>query len=63
MTIPWVCWGPGMIQPGEVQGPVSTCDTAVMAVLALGLAPDPDWDGKPVGGVFVPEEAPVAAGG
>jgi predicted AlkP superfamily pyrophosphatase or phosphodiesterase len=63
MTIPWVCWGPGMIRPGQVEAPVSTCDTAATALVALGLAPDPDWDGKPVAEVFVPEEAPVAAGG
>lgn len=63
MTIPWVCWGPGMIRPGQVEAPVFTCDTAATALVALGLEPDPDWDGKPVQEVFIPEEAAVVAGG
>jgi predicted AlkP superfamily pyrophosphatase or phosphodiesterase len=53
MTIPWICYGPGIVRPGEVEEPVSTCDTAVMAVCALGLKPDPQWDGKILSGVFV----------
>ncbi len=60
MTIPWVCYGPGIIKPGEVQAPVFTCDTAATAVHALGLKVDPDWDGRPVDEVFVSEAQPVA---
>lgn len=52
MTIPWVCWGPGIIKPGEVQAPVLTCDTAATAIHALGLPADPNWDGKPITEIF-----------
>jgi arylsulfatase A-like enzyme len=61
MTIPWVCYGPGIIKPGEVQAPVWTCDTAATAVVALGLKVDPEWDGKPVSEIFVGEAQAVAA--
>lgn len=59
MTIPWVCYGKGNIVAGEIQDPVSTCDTAATAVYALGLEPDPTWDGKPVKEIFKPEPATV----
>jgi predicted AlkP superfamily pyrophosphatase or phosphodiesterase len=56
MTIPWICYGPGIVQPGEIENPpVSTCDTAVMVVYALGLDPDPQWDGKIIPGIFIPQ--------
>jgi len=61
MTIPWVCYGPGIIKPGEIQAPVLTCDTAATAVYALGLKVDPQWDGKPVTEIFVLEAQPAAA--
>ena len=53
MTIPWICYDPGIVQPGEIEEPVSTCDTAVMAVCALGLKPDSQWDGKILSGIFI----------
>ncbi len=52
MTIPWVCYGPGIVKSGEVQGSVWTCDTAATAVYALGLKADSQWDGKAVTEVF-----------
>ena len=52
MTIPWVAYGAGVVRPGQIEGAVSTCDTAPTVVEALGLKPDPQWDGKPVAGIF-----------
>jgi arylsulfatase A-like enzyme len=46
LTIPWVVFSPGQIVPGEIKDEVSVCDTAPTAVSALGLQPDPQWDGK-----------------
>ncbi len=46
MTIPWIVYSPGNIDPGAIEGPVSICDTAATAVSALGLEPDPEWDGR-----------------
>jgi arylsulfatase A-like enzyme len=52
LTIPWVAFGPGNISTGEVQASVSTCDTAATAVHALGLTPDPQWDGRAIVEIF-----------
>lgn len=49
-TIPWICYSPNpnLIIAGQIDGRVSTCDTAATAVAALGLTPDSAWDGKVV---------------
>ena len=47
MTIPWVASGPG-IQPGRLNSPVHTMDTAATAAFVLGLPAPPEWDGVPV---------------
>ena len=60
MTIPWICYGPGIIAPGELQAPLFVCDTAATAVYALGLQPDPQWDGKPVTAAFAAPAVPAA---
>ncbi len=57
MTIPWIAWRPGQVKPGEIQGSVSVCDTAATAVWALGLKPDPQWDGKPLVEIFLNRRA------
>jgi predicted AlkP superfamily pyrophosphatase or phosphodiesterase len=62
MTIPWVAWGPGIIKPGEIQSPVLTCDTAATTIYAIGLPPDPNWDGKPLTEIFVSVAQPAAQG-
>jgi len=53
MTIPWVCYGPGIVQTGQIEKSISTRDTAATGVYALGLKPDPLWDGKAVTNIFV----------
>lgn len=52
MTIPWIAYSPGNVVAGEIQGSISTCDTAATAVYALGLKVDPQWDGKAVEEIF-----------
>ena len=54
MTIPWVCYGPDIVRPGQIEEAVSTCDTAATAVYALGLQADKRWVGKPLADIFIP---------
>gem|GEM_PF-1635149 len=56
MTIPWIAYSPEHVMPGEIQTEVSTCDTAVTAVHALGLKIDPQWDGKALVEIFIPDK-------
>jgi len=46
MTVPWICYGPGIIRQGQIEKPVSICDTAATSVSLLGLEPDIEWHGK-----------------
>jgi len=52
MTIPWLCAGTGVSVRHEIDVPVSICDTAAMALWALGIAPPDDWVGRIIPGVF-----------
>ena len=49
--IPWIAWGAG-IQPHQLQGPVSTMDTAATALWALGLPRPLTMEGRPVEEAF-----------
>jgi predicted AlkP superfamily pyrophosphatase or phosphodiesterase len=60
MTIPWIACGSGITKPHQIEEPVSVCDTAPTAVCALGLKPDPQWDGKALTGLFAIEKPSVA---
>lgn len=48
MTIPWLAYGPGIIEPSQIEQQVYVYDTAPTAVWLLGLAFDTGWDGRPV---------------
>ena len=47
MTIPWIVSGPG-VQPGRLDSPVHTMDTAATAAFVLDLPIPLEWDGVPV---------------
>ena len=47
MTIPWIASGPG-VQPGRLNSPVNTMDTAATAAFVLDLPIPIEWDGVPV---------------
>jgi len=51
-TIPWICAGRGVATRREITSPVHVCDTAAMALYALGLQPPATWYGKVIPGVF-----------
>ena len=57
MTIPWICYGPGIIRAAEIGLSVSICDTAATSVFMLGLQPDAQWDGKILNEIFIVEES------
>jgi len=52
MTIPWICAGTGVAAGQEIRTRVTVCDTAAMALYAIGIVPPADWDGHVVPGVF-----------
>jgi predicted AlkP superfamily pyrophosphatase or phosphodiesterase len=47
MTIPWIVAGPG-VRHAVLSTEVNTTDTAATIAWALGLPPQPAWDGLPV---------------
>ena len=47
MTIPILCLNPNLPK-AEAEGG-STLDIAPTVSIILGAAPDPDWEGKPLG--------------
>lgn len=51
-TIPWIIAGTGVTANKKIQERVSTCDTAAMALWALGVQPPADWYGRVIPGVF-----------
>lgn len=56
MTIPWIIAGPG-VRHVVLPTNINTTDTAATAAWALGLQPQPDWDGLPVLEAFgLPDE-------
>lgn len=56
MTIPWIVAGPG-IRPGhQIMAPVSLLDTAPTLARLLGVAPHPEWEGRCIEEIFVPEQ-------
>jgi len=52
MTVPWVIAGPHIRRGYEIESPVSLLDTAPTLARVLGIAPDPDWEGRCVEEVF-----------
>jgi predicted AlkP superfamily pyrophosphatase or phosphodiesterase len=52
MTVPWMIAGPGIRRGYEIESPVSLLDTAPTLARVLGIAPDPDWEGRCVEEVF-----------
>ena len=60
MQIPWLAWGAG-IEPGELQVPVRTMDTAATVLWVLGTAVPDGWSGAPVVTAFTPA-AQLSAG-
>ncbi|MBN1438322.1 MAG: alkaline phosphatase family protein [Anaerolineales bacterium] len=48
MTIPWIVYGPGVLEGVRLDVPVSILDTAATAVWGLGLDVPADWEGRPV---------------
>ena len=48
MTIPWVCFGPGVPSGKTVEEPVSIMDNPPTIAALLGLEPGEHWEGKPV---------------
>jgi hypothetical protein len=48
MTIPWILAGPGVRAGHGLQAPVSLLDTVPTLARLLGLAPDPQWEGRVV---------------
>lgn len=65
MQIPWIAYGAG-IDPGVIDEPVRTMDTAATALWALGIRTLDDWSGVPIVAAFTPSarrsaESAVAA--
>jgi len=56
MLIPWIIAGPGIRRGYEIQSPVNLLDTAPTLARALGIAPHPEWEGKPVEEILAPSE-------
>jgi predicted AlkP superfamily pyrophosphatase or phosphodiesterase len=52
MLIPWIIAGPNIRRGYEIQGPVSLLDTAPTLARALGIAPHPEWEGRPVEEIY-----------
>ncbi len=48
MTIPWAMSAPGVVQPGEIDEPVSIIDTAPTIADLLDVAPALEWTGRSV---------------
>lgn len=46
--IPWIVWGPGVRRGHQIEGAVSTTDTAATALWALGYPNPPGLEGHPV---------------
>jgi predicted AlkP superfamily pyrophosphatase or phosphodiesterase len=62
MTIPWIIFGPGVMESLALEVPILTTDTAATGVWALGLTVPAEWDGRPVVEAFglQAESVPVA---
>jgi len=52
MFIPWIVWGKGVTQGGELAAEVRTMDTAATVAWLLGAAGSPSWAGVPVATAF-----------
>ena len=52
MTVPWMIAGPHIRRGYAIETPVSLLDTAPTLARVLGIAPDPDWEGRCVEEVF-----------
>lgn len=52
MTIPWIVWGSGVKSNFQIEGPVTTYDTAATALWLLGVPLPHDMDGTPVKRAF-----------
>jgi arylsulfatase A-like enzyme len=50
--IPWIARGPGVREGYQIQGAISTVDTAATALYALGLPLSSTLEGKPVKEIF-----------
>jgi arylsulfatase A-like enzyme len=51
VRIPWIAWG-AAVEPGPIEAPVRTYDTAATALWLLGVPIPPEWDGAPVTSAF-----------
>jgi arylsulfatase A-like enzyme len=51
VRIPWIAWG-AAVEPGPIEAPVRTFDTAATALWLLGVPIPPEWDGAPVTAAF-----------
>ena len=48
MTIPWIMYAPGIVEPCSIPQPVSIIDTAPTLADLLGVKPAEEWTGKSV---------------
>jgi arylsulfatase A-like enzyme len=53
MLIPWIAWGAG-VQPGRLEAPVRTMDTAATVLWLLGVAEPARFDGNTVAQAYTP---------
>ncbi len=60
MTIPWIAWGDCIAPNHKIQQPITTYDTGATALHLLGVPLPNNFDGKPVGEIFVPVAQPSA---
>lgn len=48
MTIPWVMWAPGVVEPGEIDEQVNITDNPPTIADLLGVPPAREWTGRSV---------------
>jgi predicted AlkP superfamily pyrophosphatase or phosphodiesterase len=60
MQIPWIAWGAG-VQPGELQAPIRTMDTAATALWLLGVTAPVDLNGLAVAAAYTPAARMLAS--
>ena len=53
MTIPWICFGPGIRKEYEIEGDIFIYDTAATVAYGLGMEIPSSWEGKPVREIFL----------
>ncbi|MCK4417598.1 MAG: alkaline phosphatase family protein [Candidatus Latescibacteria bacterium] len=53
MTIPWICFGPGIRRKYEIEGDIFIYDTAATVAYGLGMEIPSSWEGKPVREIFL----------